>query len=134
MADGGYQAFAEIIANHARRHPAKVAVHSIAERRQMTYGELSEVTNRIASALRARGIGAGDRVLVLAGNSLAMIQAYLGILRHGATVCTVNAETNAAHLAEIAAAVSPRLTLFENALDLCGAALPVDDFVDGLRD
>jgi acyl-coenzyme A synthetase/AMP-(fatty) acid ligase len=46
----------------------------------------------------------------------------------------VNAETNAAHLAEIAAAVSPRLTLFENAQDLAGAALPLDDFLDGLPD
>ena len=136
-----YLPFAEIIAGHARRHPDKEAIFSIAENRGLTYGELSRTTNRVAAALRSRGIGAGDRVLVLAGNGLAMVTAYLGILRHGATVCTVNVETNAAHLAEIANAVAPRLALFESDRDLagpvgqaCGESMRLDVFLDALPD
>ncbi len=139
--DGPYRPFAEIIARHARRHPDKEAIFSIAERRGLTYGELSRVANRVAAALRQRGIGAGDRVLVLAGNGLAMVTAYLGVLRHGATVCTVNVETNAGHLAEIATAVSPRLALFESDRDLAGPAgqasgesMLLDDFFESLPD
>ena len=117
-----YRPFAEIIVGHARLNPDKEAIFSIAENRGFTYGELSRTTNRIAAALRSRGIGAGDRVLVLAENSLAMVTAYLGVLRHGATVCTVNVEANGAHLEEIANAVAPRLALFENDSDLAGPA------------
>ena len=68
-----YRPFAEIIVGHARLNPDKEAIFSIAEKRGLTYGELSRTTNRIAAALHSRGIGAGDRVLVLAENSLAMV-------------------------------------------------------------
>lgn len=139
--DGLYRPFADIIAGHARRHPDKQAVFSIAEDRGLTYGELSRTANRIAAALRERGIGANDRVLVLAGNGLAMVSAYLGILRHGATVCTVNVETNASHLAEIVGAISPVLALCQDATDigaLAGATsgdwLQLDDFLEALPD
>ncbi len=139
MEHGPYRPFADIIAGHARRHPDKEAVYSIAEGRGLTYGELSRTANRIAAALRERGIGANDRVLVLAGNGLAMVAAYLGILRHGATVCTVNVETNAAHLAEIAGAISPRLALFDDVADIArlagatsGEWLALDGFLDAL--
>ncbi len=117
-----YRPFAEIIAGHARRDPDKQAVFSIAEGRGLTYGELSRTVDRISMALRARGIGANDRVLLLADNCLDMIAVYHGVLRHGATICTVNVETNAAHLTEIVGAISPRLALCQNASDLDGPA------------
>ena len=139
LEDDPYRPFAEIIAGHARRHPDKEAIFSIAEGRGLTYRDLWRSTNRVAAALRARGIGAGDRVMLLATNSLAMVTAYLGILRHGATVCTVNVETNAFHLTEIANAVSPRLALFENDRDIAGPAgqtsnesMLLDQFLDSL--
>ena len=139
MEEDPYRPFAEIIADNARRHPDKQAIFSIAEGRGLSFGELSRITNRVAAGLRQRGIGANDRILVLAGNSLAMVAAYLGTLRHGATVCTVNAETNAAHVAEIANAIAPRLALFENEQDLAGpaaaaadASMPIDGFLDRL--
>lgn len=139
MEDDLYRPFAEIIAGHARRHPEKEAVFSIAENRGLSFRELSRATNRVAAALRERGMGANDRVLVLAGNGLAMVTAYLGILRHGATVCTVNVETNTAHAAEIASAIAPRLALFEDEQGLAGpaaaaadAAMLIDDFLERL--
>ena len=139
MEDETYRPFARIIADHARRQPEKEAIFSIAEGRGLTFAQLSGIANRIAGALRDRGIGANDRVLVLAGNGLAMAAAYLGVLRRGATVCTVNVETNAAHVAEIAGAVAPRLALFENeeglagpAAAAAGEALLIDEFLDRL--
>jgi len=117
------------------------AAHRRAARLAEDLREMKLLRSRVAAALRARGIGAGDRVMLLATNSLAMVTAYLGILRHGATVCTVNVETNAFHLTEIANAVSPRLALFESDHDLAGPAgqasgesMLLDDFFESLPD
>ena len=108
-----YQPFHSILAAHAGRHPDKAFLHAIADDRAITYGALFATANRIASFLRERKFAANDRVMVLAGNSIEMVAAYFGVLRHGATVCTVNVEMNEAHLGEIVDALAPRLTLYE---------------------
>jgi len=51
-----------------------------------TYGDLRRACGSIAAALRERGVGYGDRVGLLAGNSLFWAASYLSILKLGA-VC-----------------------------------------------
>ena len=109
----------------AARLPDKVFVHGIDRDRSISYAEMHDMVGRVGAALRARGLGANDRVALLSGNALEHLIVYLGAMCHGATICTVQADTNRAHLEEILRALDPALTLHEDALgldDLAGAA------------
>ena len=54
---------------------------SAGERRDFTYGQLSELTNRFANGLESLGVGKGDRVFVLSGRVPELYVAMLGTLK-----------------------------------------------------
>jgi acetyl-CoA synthetase len=56
-------------------------------RREMSYGELCAETSRFANALRALGVGKGDRVFALLGRVPELYVAALGTLKAGAVFC-----------------------------------------------
>jgi malonyl-CoA/methylmalonyl-CoA synthetase len=56
----------------------------------LTHGQLDERAARMAGWLRERGVSAEDVVLISAPSSLALVIAYLGSLRLGATVLLAN--------------------------------------------
>ncbi|MCW3013692.1 MAG: long-chain-fatty-acid--CoA ligase [Solirubrobacterales bacterium] len=56
----------------------------------LTYGQLDELTRRVAGLLAAKGIGAGDRVGVMLPNVPHFAIAYYGILRAGGVVVPMN--------------------------------------------
>jgi acyl-CoA synthetase (AMP-forming)/AMP-acid ligase II len=49
-----------------------------------TYGEAQEAVERGAAALREHGVGAGDRVLVVARNEARFLFAWLALMEVGA--------------------------------------------------
>src|SRR3954449_3057692 len=55
-----------------------------------TYGELDDRVTRLARVLRDQGVGAGDRVAVLALNGMETWETYLAGVRLGAIVVPVN--------------------------------------------
>jgi len=55
-------------------------------RRDLTYAQLREATNRFANALAALGVGKGDRVFVLLGRIPELYIAMLGALKRGCVV------------------------------------------------
>lgn len=55
--------------------------------RDVTYGELSRLTNRFANALQTLGVGAGDRVYVLAGRIAELYVTALGTLKNRSVFC-----------------------------------------------
>jgi malonyl-CoA/methylmalonyl-CoA synthetase len=67
----------------------------------LTHGELDDRAARVGGFLRGRGVGAGDRVLLCAPTSMALVVAYLGILRVGATAMPCDAALTAAELAHL---------------------------------
>jgi malonyl-CoA/methylmalonyl-CoA synthetase len=67
-----------------------------------THGELDRAAGRFAAYLRAQGVRPGAVVLFAAPSSMAMIEAYLGILRAGATVLLANPSYTKAELRHIA--------------------------------
>lgn len=79
---------AEVLPFAARRNPDKVALITTA--RTLTYAELDEASNRIASALQSRGFGVGDVVSLFGQNSWQWIVAYHGVLKAGGVVNPVN--------------------------------------------
>src|SRR4051812_7897656 len=50
----------------------------------LTYGALRERSNRLANALRARGIGLGDRVAILLPQGAAVPIAHIAVYKLGA--------------------------------------------------
>lgn len=55
--------------------------------RDITYGELSRLTSRFANALQNLGVGAGDRVYVLAGRVPELYITALGTLKNRSVFC-----------------------------------------------
>ncbi len=98
-----------------RRFPDKVCIDSIDQGKTITFGQFYRLTNRIAHALKARGIGANQRVAMLAENSIEHLAVYIGVMRYGATMCTIQVEMNQVYFGKILAAVNPRLVIYEDA-------------------
>ncbi|RPH44179.1 MAG: long-chain fatty acid--CoA ligase, partial [Burkholderiales bacterium] len=71
----------DLIANHARFQPRKEAVVCGDVRR--SWGDFDANISRIAHALLAAGLQRGDRVAVLMGNRVEMLEAVFGIVRAG---------------------------------------------------
>src|SRR5574341_476041 len=69
------------LARHARRGPGRVALVDSAG--PWTYGELEELSNKLAHALRAHGLRPEEVVAVYAHRSAPLVLAVLGILKAG---------------------------------------------------
>ena len=128
-----YRSFHDIVASHAARSPDRVYVHCIDQDKSLTYGALYALSNRMARFFRGAGLGANDRVLLLAENSVENLAAFVSTLRYGATLATVHVAMNQTHLAEIIAAIDPKIVLFQDGLGLeeLSAAGPGDWHVLG---
>lgn len=74
--------FTDLFLAQVLRTPDAVAV--AAEDRQLTYRELNDQANLVASALRSAGIGPEGRVGILLDRGLEMIVAILAVLKSGA--------------------------------------------------
>jgi long-chain acyl-CoA synthetase len=83
----------------ARRHPHKPAV--IVEDRMWTYAELDEVTERMAAALMAAGVGVGDRVALHFANGFEMTASYYACFKAGAIAVPLNTRMKAPELAYV---------------------------------
>src|SRR5690349_17149039 len=73
----------------AAQHPHRLALRF--EQRVWSYRALERQANRAANALRDRGVRPGDRVALQLPNIPAFVWAYLGILKLGAIVVSLNA-------------------------------------------
>ncbi len=88
------------ILGHARTAPDRVAI--VAARDRITYGELGARVARVASGLAARGVGKGDRVVVLVPMSIELYVVLLAVASIGAVAVFVEP---ASTLREIARAI-----------------------------
>ena len=78
----------------AARHPERVAIAG--EPREVKYGELAALSNRVGNALLAQGVARGDRVLILLPDSAEFIAAFFGTAKIGAVAVPVNPFARAA--------------------------------------
>ena len=74
----------DLFATHARHYPGKDAVLCGDQRR--TWGGFVGNTNRVANHLISSGIKKGDRVAVMMGSSVEMLECLFGAVRAGACV------------------------------------------------
>ena len=128
--DGSWLSFAEtvtaapsfhdLVLRHAGERPSAVYVHSVDQDKCITYGELRTIADGLAAFLSRAGVRANDRVLMLAENSVEFHAVFVGVLRYGATIVTVNVDMNQAHLAEIIGAVRPKLVIVQAGIGVEG--------------
>jgi long-chain acyl-CoA synthetase len=89
----------EFLEASAERTPCKLAL--ICDGERLTYEQLEENANRVASGLREAGVERGDRAAVWLANSVDAVTAIMGILKAGATFVVINPTTKPAKLAYV---------------------------------
>ncbi|MBD1903921.1 long-chain fatty acid--CoA ligase [Funiculus sociatus GB2-A5] len=91
------------IAHHVERghllFSDKIAL--IFEEKSFTYKQLDELAGRVANGLRGLGINRGDRVALFLPNIPEFVISYLGILKIGAVVVSVNVMLKSAEVSYI---------------------------------
>ncbi|MEO5875560.1 MAG: AMP-binding protein, partial [Streptosporangiaceae bacterium] len=70
---------------------------------RLTYRELDERANRLAAALAALGVGAGDRVAILAANRAEWLETQIGVYKLRTVPVNVNYRYTAGELAHVIA-------------------------------
>ncbi|HVK18924.1 MAG TPA: AMP-binding protein [Fimbriiglobus sp.] len=83
----------------AARHPDKVAL--VTDEARVTYAELNATADRLAGALRRRGVGRGDRVVVMLDNSVETVATLFATLKAGAVFSVMNPTTKGEKLAYV---------------------------------
>jgi amino acid adenylation domain-containing protein len=76
-----------------------------------SYGELEHISRRLALCLRARGIGPGHSVAIVAERGPALVYAMLGALRAGATFYVADAAYPAARIEQCVRQLQPSMLL-----------------------
>ncbi|MCW2613005.1 MAG: AMP-dependent acyl-CoA synthetase, partial [Cryptosporangiaceae bacterium] len=69
--------------------------------RTSSYGQVQELSLRVAAALVRHGVGAGDKVAILSANDPVAFTCVFGISRAGAVWCPVNPRNEAAENREL---------------------------------
>jgi fatty-acyl-CoA synthase len=103
-------------------YPEKTAVVDGPSRR--TYPQLRDRVRRLAAALQALGIGAGERVAVLSPNAAMPLEATFAVPLAGGILCALNTRLAAAEIDGILAHCGAVLLLHDYELDRLVAQLP----------
>jgi long-chain acyl-CoA synthetase len=106
-------ALPELLKLRAREFASHTAVRC--DGRRTDFATFDAVTDRIAAALAARGVVAGDRVALYCPNSDAFALSYFGIIKAGAAVVPVNLLLNPKEVAWILADAGVRAIVYHEA-------------------
>lgn len=100
---------AELIRAHAAVRPDAACLTFGDE--TLSFRELDARSSRVASALRAAGVGPGERVVIVARNGPVFYELLFGCAKAGAILVPVNWRLSAREVAEILRDAAPRLVL-----------------------
>jgi fatty-acyl-CoA synthase len=112
--------FGDLSTLNARRYPDKPAL--VMEEESLSYAELDARSNALAHALLARGVRAGDRVALLAFNSLEYAVILQAVAKCGALIVPVNFRSTAADLRHVVGDAEPKILFVEAEFDALSAA------------
>jgi len=85
---------------------------------EFTFGEIERRSNRVAHALRARGLAKGDRLCVYLGNRIELIGIYLACVKLGVIFVPINILYREREIAHITGDAEPRWVITEAELPL----------------
>jgi malonyl-CoA/methylmalonyl-CoA synthetase len=80
---------------------------------EFTFGDIERRSNRVAHALRARGLTKGDRLCVYLGNRIELIDIYLACVKLGVIFVPINILYRDREIAHITNDAEPRLVITE---------------------
>jgi len=104
------------IAHHARTRPDGIAQIDLATKRTFTWAQMQDRTSRLAAALEHDfGIGAGDRVAVLAHNNSNFFEVQFACWKLGAIFVPVNWRLTLSELSFIAQDCGPTVIVHDHA-------------------
>jgi long-chain acyl-CoA synthetase len=69
------------VGHHARTFPDKRAV--VCEGKTRTWADFDKRINKVARTLAGMGVGKGDKIAILATNSIEYVETFMGGLRAG---------------------------------------------------
>lgn len=95
----------------ARLFPDAIALQSADGQRRVSYGALDEQVGRVGARLEAQNIGPGDRVGLLAENSIEYVEMMLACARIGAVLACQNWRLMPRELEHCLALVEPSLVI-----------------------
>ena len=105
---------ADLFTHRARLTPDRDALLFLETGERYSYGELNARANRAANFMRALGVEPGDRVSILAHNSVVYLDLFYGLAKIGAIFAPLNWRLTAAELTYIVNDCTP-------AVLICGA-------------
>ena len=82
-------------------------------RTEFTFGEIEDRSNRLAHALRARGLAMGDRLGVYLANRIELIDIYLACVKLGVIFVPINILYRDREIAHITGDAEPRFVISE---------------------
>jgi acyl-CoA synthetase (AMP-forming)/AMP-acid ligase II len=113
----------DLLVNGAERHPDRPFIWS--KKTWFTYGQLGEMTARVAAFLARSGLRTGDRVVFILENSELYVAAYYGTLRAGGVCVALNHATVADEILTVLADCEPRVVVAQRSvLKHLAGALP----------
>lgn len=117
--------FGELFWRAARLYPEKVVIEQ--GDTALTYGELETRTQRVARLVSERGVGRGDKVLVVLPNDYRFAEVLFGVIRTGAVAVPANIKLGVDALAYIAEHSESKLLIGHK--DLVDKIAPLRDAV-----
>jgi acetoacetyl-CoA synthetase len=97
------------------KEDGKVAITEVREGgaggvRSVTYGELRERVGEMAKAMRARGVGRGDRVVIVGANSVETVVVWLAAGWVGAVFSSSSTDMGVKGILQRAVQVNPKVS------------------------
>ena len=114
IAEARSHAIGDVLHRSAARDPDKTAI--VYKDLRQTYAELDATVNRMAAALAARGVAAGDRVALLSHNNHAFVVTFFAAARLGAISVPINFMLNAAEVGYVLGHSGASALIAEDAL------------------
>lgn len=102
----------DAVATWACVRPDAIAVQCADD--AVTWSELDDTMNRFAAQLRTRGVGVGDRVVLIGENSLEWVVAFLACQRARAVVVPMNTRLGVSQIEQQIRAVEAKLVVCES--------------------
>jgi acyl-CoA synthetase (AMP-forming)/AMP-acid ligase II len=106
------RSLADVLRSHARAYPDRLAF--VDGDTRLTWRAADERVNRVAHALRAAGVGAGDRVLWLGQNSFRLQELLLACCKLGAMFCPANWRQQPSELAFVIDDLCPAVVVWQD--------------------